>query len=297
MSLEALDFKKLKAFQLAAKHGGLRVAAARLRLSVPAVSFQIKRLEEELGVALFQRLPSGLVLTAVGESFLREVDDLLVRFEGALATLTSRAMPTGRLSISTSSDIVWYFTPRISSFIKRYPSVQLRHHVYNSIETLKLVSDGELDVGIGYFPKLPKTVAKETVVESTLSLACAPDHPVLRRQPLRLEDIARYKLLLLPHQSATRKIIDNVFASAGISFHDVIEAGNCQTARDFAANGVGIAIVHTLCLGHMPTKRLRYLDAGAQFGTVDFSIIYRRGAPRSAALRGLLEELTRKADP
>jgi DNA-binding transcriptional LysR family regulator len=296
MSLGNLDLQKLKAFQLVAKHGGLRVAAARLRLSVPAVSFQIKRLEQEIGVALFQRMPNGLVLTPIGETFLREVDDFLGRFESALAMLTSKATPTGHLSMSTSSDIVWYFTRPISAFIKRYPGVQLRHHVYNSIETLRLVGDGALDVGIGYFPKLPKGVVRESIVESTLSLACAPAHAILRRQPIRLEDIARHKLILLPHLSATRKIIDQAFASANITSSDVIEAGNCQTARDFAANGVGVAIVHSLCLGHMPTRRLRYLDVGVHFGKVDFSVIYRADSPRASTLRAFLEHLTMKKE-
>lgn len=291
---ESLDLKKLKAFQLTAKHGGLRVAAARLRLSVPAVSFQIRRLEQELGIELFQRSSSGLVLTRAGENFLREAAGIFDQVEEALANLVPKNAFSGRLSVSTSSDIVWYFTPKISNFVKRYPEVQLRHHVYNAVQTLRLVKSGDIDVGIGYFPSLPDTLEKEVVTESTLSLVCTRDHPLVRRQPLRLDDIARYRLVLPPDQSSTRKIINRIFSKARAKMRDVIEVGSCQTARDFAENGVGVAIVHSLCVSHSPSAGLHYIDVSAQFGKVDFSIVYRKENAHSVLLRGLLDQLTRQ---
>lgn len=289
---ETLDLRKLKAFQLTAKHGGLRVAAARLRLSVPAVSFQIKRLEKELGVELFQRLPHGLVLTRAGEDFLREAAAIFDRVEGALAALAPGGGFSGQLSISTAGDIVWYFTPKISSFIKRYPDIQLRHHVYNSVHTLRMVEAGQVDVGIGYFPKLPPALTKEVVTESTLSLVCSQGHPLLRRLPFRLDDLVRHKLVLPPNQSSTRKIIDQVFAKAEVKTRSVIETGSCQTARDFAENGVGVAMVHSLCVAQKPSTGLRYIDISAQFGKVDFAVVYRKESAHSPLLRGFLDQLT-----
>lgn len=291
---ETLDLKKLKAFQLTAKHGGLRVAAARLRLSVPAVSFQIRRLEEELGVELFQRSPTGLVLTRAGENFLQEAAAIFDRVETALATLAPENAFSGRLSVSTSSDIVWYFTPKISSFVKRYPNVHLRHHVYNAVQTLRLVASGDIDVGIGHFSKLPGTLEKEIVTESALTLVCAKNHALSQRQSLRLDEIARYRLVIPPEQSTTRKIIDRVFSKARIKTLDAIEVGSCQTARDFAENGVGVGIVHALCVGHRPSSGVRYVDISAQFGKVDFSIVYRKESAHSVLIRGLLDQLTRQ---
>lgn len=293
---EGLDLKKLKAFQLTANLGGLRAAAARLRLTVPAVSFQIRRLEEELGVELFQRSGSGLILTRAGENFLRQAVAIFEQVEGALETLIPSDLLSGRVSLSTSSDIVWYFTPKISSFIKRYPAVQLRHHVYNAVQTLRMVNAGTIDVGIGYFPTLPAALGKEIVTESALSLVCARNHPLARRQPLRLDDIARYRLVLPPDQSSTRKIIDRVFAKAAIKTRDVIEVGSCQTARDFAENDVGVALVHALCVSHRPSTQLHYIDVSAQFGTVDFSVVYRKQGAHSRILRGLLDQMMTQTD-
>jgi LysR family transcriptional regulator, low CO2-responsive transcriptional regulator len=288
---EALDLKKLKAFQLAARHGSLRVVAARLRLTIPAISFQIRRLEEELETQLFHRLPNGLVLTVAGEHFVREVDGIFETVEGALATLPSKAPPSGRLAIATSSDVVWYFAPRISSFIKRYPRVRLQYCIYHSKEIVARMSRGDLDVGIGYFTPPPKALEREVIAQTNLSLVCAPGHPLLRRRPLRLNDIARYRVLVLPQHSETRKIIDRVFSKAGVKLEDVIEAGNCQTARDFAERGVGVAIVHSICMEHKSSEHLRYIDLGNQFSKIEFSVIYQKDAPLNPAVAGFLETL------
>ena len=292
MKPEALDLNKLRTFQLAAQQGSLKRAATRIGLTIPAVSFQIRRLEQELGLALFQRLPNRLVLTTAGESLLRESAALYEHVEHTLGTLSAADAPKGHLSIAISSDLVWYFSPRISSYLKRYAGVDISLHIFKSSETLTMVGRGDLDVGIGYFPKLPAGVGAHTVAESTLTVACSPGHRLLREQPLRLSDIARYRLLLLPDGSSTRKLIDQAFAKAGIETKSIIEAGNCQTALEFAEREVGIALVHSLCSGHKKEARLSYVDLGHQFGKIDLSVIYRRPSRRLPALQGLLEELT-----
>jgi DNA-binding transcriptional LysR family regulator len=295
VSPEDLDLKKLKAFQLVARHGSLRVAAARLRVTVPAVSFQIKRLEEELDTGLFQRTSGGLVLTDAGERFVDEVDGLFERVEKALSSLPAKAPPTQQLSIATSSDVVWFSLPRISNFITRYPNVRLHYRIYHSTEIVARMMRGDLDVGIGYFTNPPRSLQKEVVAKTGLTLACAPGHPLLRRRPVRLEDIARHRLVVLPHQSATRKMLDHVFAEAGIKLNDIMEAGNCQTAREFVERGVGAAIVHSICMDHQRSSRLRYIDISGLFSKMEFSLVYRKTAAANPSLQHFLEAITSEA--
>jgi DNA-binding transcriptional LysR family regulator len=297
MDPSSLDLKKLRAFQLAATHGNLREAAKRLGLTIPAISFQVRRLEDELGIALFKRLPNRLVLTAAGEYLLKESDGIYERIEIALGGLTSAVAPKAKLTVATSSDLVWYFSPRISAYIRRHPGVEISLHIYRTSETLDLVGRGEIDLGIGYVPRLPRSLSRQRVTDSTLSLACSPGHPLLRRRPARLEDIARHRLLLLPHGSSTRALIDRGFHAAGIEMGEIIEAGNCRTALEFAERGVGVAIIHSLCAGHMDNARLSYVDLGHQFGKVDFSVIYRRRSKPPPVLQGLLDVLTSPHTP
>lgn len=290
MNLDSVDLRKLRALYLTAKHGSLRRAAARLNLTVPAVSFKIRRLEEDLGVELFQRLPNRLVLTQAGESFVAEVEAIFDRVEKAFGTLSTTASPAGRLTVSIGSDVAWYFAPKISAFMKRFPAVELSLQIHKASETLDLLSEGTVDVGVNSFSKAPKGLQRETIVRTSLSLACMSDHPLLRRKTPRLEDIARHKLLVLPRHSTTRKMIERTFADAGVKPRGFIESGNCLTARAFAERDVGLAIVHTLCARHEPSTRLTYVDLGPTFGKIDISAVYRRGVVSPARDR-LLEEM------
>lgn len=296
IAAESLDLRKLKAFQLVARHGGLAAAAQRLRLTTPAISFQIRRLEKELGVELFQRLPQGLVLTRAGENLLQATAGIFEQVQGALSAVAAEDALGGQLSISTSGDIVGYFTSRISGFIKRHPDVKLRHHVYNSVYTQRLVNSGTVDVGIGNFPNLPPNLKKEVIVGSTLALICAEDSHPFRRAPIRLEELSRTRIVLPPGQSSTRKMIDRAFTRAGLRCADVIETGSCHTARDFVANGIGPAIVHSLCVGYASPPSLRYIDVSAQFGKVDFSAVYRRENAQSPLVRAFVDLLRSRED-
>src|SRR5690606_37979896 len=116
---------------------------------------------------------------------------------------------------------------------------------------------------------------------SSLSLACPPGHSLLRQRPPRLEDIARYKLLVLPHHTHTRRMVDRVFADAKLETRSFIETGNCQTARAFVERDIGVAIVHSLCMEQGMSKNLRHIELGQNFPVIDIAAVYRKGAGAS----------------
>ena len=143
---------------------------------------------------------------------------------------------------------------------------------------------------MGVFPKVPKTLARETIVESTMSLVCPPGHPLLARATPRLADISRYRLILLPKYAPTRKVVDQ--AMGGRPDPDnVLEVANCHTASTFVENGIGVAIVHSLCIEHFHPANVRWTEMSHQFGKIAFSVIYRRGRVSSTLIQGLVREL------
>lgn len=292
MNPESLDLRKLRAFHLVARHGSLRVAAARLNLTVPAVSHQIRRLEEELDVALFRRLPNKLVLTREGEAFLGEVEGIFERVEHALGTLSSYPTTTDRLALAMGNDFAWYFAPRLGNFIRRFPTVDLSLHIGHAVDVMADLERGTLDVGLGVFPQVPKGVHKEVVAETGVALVCCDDHPLVTAHVPGLADIARHRLLVAPRHAVTRRRIDRTFENAGIGPRSYLEAGNCRTAITFAARGVGVALIHGMCANHEAERGLRVFDLTQYFGTIELLAAYRRGTTLSPGLRGLLEELT-----
>jgi DNA-binding transcriptional LysR family regulator len=296
MNLDDIDLKKLRAFQLVARHGSLQKAADKLGLTISAVSFSLRRLEEALGAKLLNRLPNKVTLTPTGKVFVGEVETLFENVDKALAKFKGReSAPTGLSLALCNGEIGSYLAPRICNFMEKNKHVQLNVQIVSSNQAIAKVQAGELDVCIGRFPAIPDALAQEFVVETGLTLACVPNHPLLKKKRIGLEDIAENTLLTLAGHSLTRQNIDRTFANAGVEVKSCIDAGNCRTAREFAARGVGVAIIHSLCAEHEPKRRLRYLDLGRFFDKLAFYALYRKknGSP---AILGLIEELT-KTEP
>ena len=118
-----LDLAKLRAFEIVARNGTLQVAATRLNLTVSAISTQLKRLEELLGVELFRRTPSKLVITPEGERFAADVTQILDMTERALTRLGERGSHSGHVNISLGGDYAWLFMPKINSFSAQHRKI------------------------------------------------------------------------------------------------------------------------------------------------------------------------------
>lgn len=291
MEFNSLDFKKLLAFHLVGQHGNLRLAASRLHQTVPAISAKLRRLEEDLGVKLFERLPNRLILTSAGENFLKEVEAVFERSRQALATLSAPDRPQSRVAVSIGGDLSWFFAPRIGTYLKRNPAIELSLYLSKGPDAMLAVGRGEFDLSISCFNRVPKTLEREVILETTLSLVCAPDHPLARQTAPSLAEIARHRLITLPRYAETRKLIDRKMAEALVEPKSIIEVANCAAARTLTAMGVGVGIVHTLCMGHEPSEQLCVTDLGTQFGTLAFSAVYRKASNHRLLLRGLLEAL------
>jgi DNA-binding transcriptional LysR family regulator len=293
MNIMKLDIHRMIAFQLVARSGNIRYAAARLKQTPPAISTKIRLFEKDLGVELFQRLPNKLVLTAEGERFLVEVDAFVARGEEALATLTTGGSYSGKFTAAIGNDHGWYFLPRIAQFLKRFPNVKLSLEIGHADDAIQGLNEGRLDVSFGVFPKLPRGLEQVTVAETSLSLVCPVGHPLLRRPSPTLAEIAQQRLIVLPKHTETRKIIDGAFARNGMRVTSIIEVGTCQMASAFVEMGLGIAIVHSYCIDHSHSEKVRWIDLGQKFEKVAFSIVFRKLITKPQLVNYFIEELTK----
>jgi DNA-binding transcriptional LysR family regulator len=290
MDVDRLDLRKLRAVHLVATLGNLRLAAVRLKQTVPAVSSKIRGLEKELGIALFERLPNKLILTEAGRLFVGEIEAVLDRAERALSVLAGAAAVSGRITVSVGSDSSWYIAPRISRFLKRYPSVELDLRVLSGPDAISALLRGDLDVSIGVFANVPKTLDAIIMTETSLALVSPLGHPLLGRRMLPLSELAHQKLIVHQRHGATRRLVDRVMSNHSIVPSSIIEVANCQTAVTFVEMGVGVAIAHSLCVDHVRSSKVGVISLARQFGKVPFRAIFRRGS-RSPLVRSLLEAL------
>lgn len=277
-----MDFKTVETFCLVAKFGGIIPTARRLKRTPAAISITIKKLENELDATLFDHRPNKLVLTSQGETFLREALRILETVERAKG-IVGGGSTIPKLTLAFGSDIAKFFAPKIALFIKNHPHLRLSLLTHQSQETLALVEQGKADLGLGRFHKVPRGITKEKLLEHSLSLVFPPRHPLARNHTFRLNHIEPYRLITFTRGSATRNTIETVLRGNGIAIQDTLEVSTCHAALDYVLLGLGIGLVHDICLTSEFKMKLRRLDMTGIFGKTEVSLIYRKSALRSSA--------------
>ena len=288
-----MDLKKLEMFRSAANRGSLRLAANEMGLTPAAVSIQIKKLEQELGVDLFHHRPNKLVLTAHGQAFLRETERVFEALGRATAIATGKTERlASAVSLALSTDILKIFAPRIAAYVRKHPETDVSIRSRSSFSSLSLVMDNEADLCVGFFKNVPHGIHKVDIVKTGISLIHSSRRKIEKRKKLGLQDLARHKLVLLRPSSSTRRMIDAAFADHGIIPRNVIEVTSCQVAMDLVEMDLGVGLVHGICAGSGGDRGIRRIDVSHCFEIFDVALAVRSETLLSGMHDGLIEALT-----
>jgi DNA-binding transcriptional LysR family regulator len=286
--VDALDFSKLRAFELVARHGTLQVAAARMNLTASAVSTQIKRLEETVGVELFRRTPGRLTITAAGERFAVDARRLLDMAEAALVRVHDQAAHSGHVNLSLGADYAWLFMPKIDSFSARHPNITATIRIHRGTEAMTALQKGQVDFTIGAFLRRPRGVRVTTVATSTMSMIVRGRDFPAATSPL---SAVRDRLIVAPRSATVRaRVAKWQQLKDTVNF---LECPTCHTAIDLVKRESGPAIVHTLCLGQVERKGIRAIDLGKGFGVEQVIVAYKASILKQSIMNDLLEWLVR----
>lgn len=283
--IDELDFSKLRAFDLVVKHGTLQVAAARLNLTVSAVSTQIKRLEAIVGVELFRRTPGRLTITPAGERFVSDARDLLDLGERALTHLSEQTAQSGHVNLSLGADYAWLFMPRIDSFSARHPNITTAIRIHRGTEAMTALQKGQVDFCIGTFLRRPRGVRIKPVVTSTMSIIYRGRELEQTASPFT---VVRDRIILAPRSATVRARVSKWQQLDKIS---VLECPTCHTAVDLVRRGSGPAIVHSLCLSQAERNGIRATDLGKSFGVEQYVIAYKASTLKQRVMDDLLDWL------
>jgi DNA-binding transcriptional LysR family regulator len=129
------------------------------------------------------------------------------------------------------------------------------------------------------------------IEETTLSLAYNSREIGSRRKPLGIADLARQRVIVPPTSTVSRQLIERSMASVLENAATVMEAPTCETASTFVEMGVGVAVVHTLCMDRHRSRLVQTVDLGPRLGKVAFCAVHRKGALRLPLVRALLDEV------
>jgi DNA-binding transcriptional LysR family regulator len=270
---------RLKVFRSVCDHLSFRRAAEELHLSQPAITQQIKALEEELSTRLLDRTGGRVVLTPAGRILKKraaELAELVALTQEELASLNGEH--SGLLRAGASTSIAQYVLPKMLGFFKReHPRVKLQVSSGNTEEVVDWLSEGKIAIGLIEGPAMRKDVRVEPFMEDELVLLYPASHPWNNRELLTVDDLKGVPFLLHERGSGTRRVLEMALEKAGLKMNDMdvaMELDSTEAIISSVESGLGIgfvtraAILPRLPLGKFATAKIKGLRIPRKFSLV-----------------------------
>lgn len=256
--MQDISLRQLRAITAIARTGKIVSAAKALGVTAPAVTMQLKLLEESIGLPAFERTNAGLRPTDAGAALIHaasRVDAELADCAAALANL--KGLEGGSVSVGVVSTAK-YFAPRmLAVFTRRYPEIALRLSIANRQETLIALQDHLYDIFIMGRPPTSVTVESQVIGDHPHVIIAPPAHRLTARRKLSLDDLAAETFLVREQGSGTRGLMHRLFDEHGFDARIGMEIASNETIKQAVMAGLGLSFIsaHTVALevaaGHL----------------------------------------------
>lgn len=245
--------RRLQVFNAVAKQMSFTKAAEVLYMTQPAVTFQIKQLEEHFNTRLFERGHGKISLTPAGEVVLEYAERILslsAELDTRLREMTGRL--SGPLLIGASITLAEFLLPRVlGKFKSEHQEVQPKLTVANSEAIESRVAEHTLDVGLIEATSQHNSLITEVCCEDELQVIVAPDHPLAKSKSLTAKQLQEYPFISRETGSGTRQSTDLYFRNAGIAPNDmnmVMELGSSEAVKGVVSTGLGYSILSRMTM-------------------------------------------------
>jgi DNA-binding transcriptional LysR family regulator len=240
--------RRLQVFHAVARHLSFTKAAEALFMTQPAVTFQIKQLEEHFNMRLFERGHGRISLTSAGEIVLEYAEKILAlssELDTRLGEMSGQMR--GPLLVGASTTIAEFMLPRIlGEFNSLYPQVRARLTVANSETIENRIAERSLDVGLIEIETKNQNLLSEVCCEDELQVICTPDYPLSGMRSVTPQVLLDYEFVSREQGSGTRDVTDSYFREAGVSpdrLKTLMELGSPEALKGVVSTGLGFAIL------------------------------------------------------
>ncbi|MFC0211261.1 LysR family transcriptional regulator [Paenibacillus chartarius] len=288
-----MNLNQLETLLTISKTMSFRKAGELLNLTQPAVSAQIKSLEDEFSVTLVDRnqpvtlTDSGRVFLEHAELILRTVDDLKQRLADLQQT------PQGHIHIGTTTSIAMQILPRVLFYFQdSFPKIKTTIHSMTSSQIMAAVENGNVDLGITYLPDKNPALETSTLYYDTFQLIVSPRHPLAKFSHLTLDKLRNIPFIMLSPETAGRRFVDQLFKDLDITPNIVMELSSSEEVKRMVELNLGAAIIskmsasNELRLGTLKVLNVTELDITHPVG-----VVYKSGRYLSSAMQQFLRDL------
>jgi DNA-binding transcriptional LysR family regulator len=283
-----ITFRQLQIFDAVARNLSFTRASEELHLTQPAVSMQIKQLEQSVGLPLFEQLGKKIFLTEAGQEFSRYASAIGSQLDELKQVVDEmKGLQRGRLTIAVASTAN-YFVPRLlATFCQRYSDVTVSLDVTNREQLLKGLVENRTDLVIMGQPPEDMDLVAERFLENPLVVIAPPDHLLAKEKNIPLHRLLEETFLVREQGSGTRSAVERFFSANQIALSTPMEMSSNEAIKQGVEAGLGLGIVsmHTLAM-ELALKRLVILDVEKLPIMRNWYIVHRSGKRLSLVAQG-----------
>jgi len=293
-----ITLRQLQVFEAAARLGGYTRAAETLHLSQPAVSMQIRQLEEQAGMPLFDQIGKKVHLTDAGRTLYNHAQSILAQVHEAQLELEEmRGVRRGQLNITIASTAN-YFAPRLlAAFCQRHPEVKVSLDVSNREHILELLNETDKDLAIMGRPPEASDLVAHPFMENPLVVIATPSHPLAQARNIPLARLTEETFISREIGSGTRMAAERFFDEAGTRLTTAMEMSSNEAIKQAVQAGLGLGVVsvHTLEM-ELALGRLVILDVQGFPILRHWYAVHRQGKRFSAVAQAFLNFVMDEAE-
>lgn len=288
-----MNLNQLETLLTISKTMSFRKAGELLNLTQPAVSAQIRSLEEEFGTVLIDRnqpvtlTDSGRLFLEHAEKILRTVEDLKQR----LADLDET--PQGHIHIGTTTSIAMQILPRVLSYFQdQFPLIQTTIHSMTSSQIMACVDNGTVDIGISYlFDKHPG-LESSVLYYDTFEFIVSSEHPLSRHSVVSIDKLRNIPFIMLSPETAGRRFVDQVFKTYDIRPHVIMELSSSEEVKRMVELNLGAAIISKLSVNQeLQRGMLKMIKVHELDLTHPVGVVYKSRRYLNSAMQQFLRDL------
>lgn len=288
-----LTFRQLKIFEAVARLQSVTRAADELHVTQPAVSMQLRELEDQVGISLFDRQKRKLRLTEAGRELLHHAhraDALVHDISASMNGL--RGLERGVLRIAVVSTANYFLSGVLARYTREYPGVRISLSVANRDAVLSALAENAAELAVTGQPPEESEIVAQHFLDNPLVVIASPEHPLASAKSIALDRLRSEVLVVREEGSGTRAAMERHFARHGLEFHTGCELASNEAVKQAVQAGIGLGVVSAqtleleLLAGRLVVLPVAGFPIMRRWYVVQRS--ERRLSPAAAALRTML---------
>ncbi|HIE6632216.1 LysR family transcriptional regulator [Bacillus luti] len=288
-----IELRQLKYFLAVSKELHFTKAAEKLNISQPSLSQQIRALEHELGMPLFDRIGKKISLTEAGKILLLHTKTIFREIEQARSAIQDlNGLQHGSLTIGSLLTVVNYLLPpAILNFNKLYPNIELSVLGLRTGDIREKLLQNELDIGITFLPVQDKEIVSIPLYKSELTLVVPTGHTLTERSHISIVELQGYPLILLPKNFFLTELITSHCQQFDFTPKSILEISTMESLIQMVSKGMGITVLPKPYIDFLQNTNIQALKIKDPTPTIDIGLIYRKDKYMCAATRAFIEQL------